>query len=254
MEKEKIIEKMKQHPKRTALLAVLLVLLLNSLLSDGGSSKDYDNPKDAPYGSVTVEALRQARTDESADPAIESPIYMAVMSEINMFLGKGDGRLFATLDIPEKLDIFVCKPATYASKVVFKNISPSKVTLGNANGYMDIRVLRPFGVKDKGSFHLRAGGGSNNGDFWHSIFYDDLTVSYDNNTQMVIKMPERHKHSANTFPGQLVAEITPDQFIKITYIDADGKEVRSVTTKEKAVAFRLTASDTLMSSHIEFYR
>ena len=35
---------------------------------------------------------------------------------------------------------------------------------------------------------------------------------------------------------------------------ADGKEETSVTTKEKAVAFRVALSDTCMSSHVEFYR
>lgn len=254
MEKEQIIEKMKQHPKRTALLAVLLVLLLHSLLSDGGSSKNYDDPKDAPYGRVTMDALYQERADNSAEPAIDSPIHMAIMSEINMFLGKGNGQLFATIDMPEKLEVFVCKPATYASKVVIKNITPQQASLGSANGYMEIYVLKPFGVDQKGGLHLDAGGVSNNKDFWNIIFYDKLDVKYAKEKQMEIKMPERHNWTASTYPGQLVAEITPDQFVKISYLDADGKEVQSVTTKEKAAAFRLSASDTLMSSHIEFYR
>ena len=71
---------------------------------------------------------------------------------------------------------------------------------------------------------------------------------------MTINMPERHQWKALPYPGQIVAEITPEQFIKISYTDADGKELHSVTTKERAVAFRLSVSDTLMSSHVEFYR
>ena len=254
MEKEQIIEKMKQHPKRTALIAVLLVLLLHSLLSDGGSSNNYDDPKDAPYGRVTWDALHQERTGKPAEPAIESPIYMAVMSEINMFLGKGNGQLFATIDMPEKIEVFVCKPATYASKVVIKNITPQQTSLGSANGCMEIHVLKPFGVDQREGLELAIGGGSNNKDFWNIIFYDKLDVKYAKEKQMEIKMPERHTWKASTYPGQLVAEITPDQFVKISYLGADGKEVKSVTTKEKAVAFRLSASDIVMSSHIEFYR
>ena len=71
---------------------------------------------------------------------------------------------------------------------------------------------------------------------------------------MTINMPERHQWKAIPYPGQIVAEITPEQFIKISYINADGKEEKTVTTTEKAVAFRVALSDTLMSSHVEFYR
>ena len=252
MNKEQMVNKMKQHPKRTALLSILLLLFLCNLLSDGGS-KDYDNPKNAPYGTATMDALNQERTDKPAEPAIQSPVYMAVMSEINMFLGKGDGQLFATVDMPQKLEISVCKPATYASKIVIKNISPNNASLGSANGHMDIEVLRPFGVDQKGDFHLGAGGGSNNGDFWNSIFYDNLTVEYAKKEQLELKMPERHQWKAISYPGQIVAEITPEQFIKISYVNADGKEEKTVTTQEKAVAFRVALSDTLMSSHVEFY-
>ena len=176
MDKEQMINKMKQHPKRTALLAILLLLFLCNLLSNG-DSKDYDNSKDTPYGTATMAALQQEHTDNPTDPAIESPIYMAVMSEINMFMGKGDGKLFATVDMPEKLEIDVHKPATYASKVVIKNITPQQSCLGSANGYMGIDVLKPFGIEQKGSLHLNAGGGSNEKDFWNTIFMTNLTLN-----------------------------------------------------------------------------
>ena len=253
MDKEQMINKMKEHPKRTALLAIVLLLLLTNLLSDG-NSKDYNTPKNAPYGTATMDALYQERTEKPAEPAIQSPAYLAVMSEINMFLGKGDGQLFATVDMPQKLEITVCKPATYASKIVIKNIYPNNASLGSANGHMGIEVLHPFDVDQAGNFHLGAGGGSNKGDFWNIIFYDKLTVSFAKNEQMELKMPERHQWAAIPYPGQIVAEITPEQFIKISYINADGKEEKTVTTKEKAVAFRLSLSDTVMSSHVEFYR
>lgn len=253
MDKEQMINKMKQYPKRTALLAILLLLLLCNLLSDG-DSKDYDNDKDAPYGTATMAALQQEGTNNSSEPAIESPIYMAVMSEINMFMGKGDGKLFATVDMPQKLEIFVCKPATYASKIVLKNISPNDASLGTAEGYMNIEVLKPFGVEQRGSFHVAAGGGSNGADFLNRIFYDELNLKYAQNDQMNLKMPPRNQWAIIPYPGQVVAEITPEQFIKISYINADGKEEKTVTTQEKAVAFRVALSDLLMSAHVEFYR
>ena len=253
MDKEQMINNMKQHPKRTALLAFLLLLLLCNLLSDDNSN-DYNNPKDIPYGMATMAALQQERTDNPTEPAIESPLYMALMSEINIFMGKGDGQLFAAVDMPQKLEIFVCKPATYASKVVIKNIFPNKASLGSANGDMDIEVLKPFGDKQNGKFRLSANGKSNDADFWHSIFYDELNIEYADKKQINLKMPERHQWAAIPYPGQIVAEITPEQFIKISYINADGKEETSVTTKEKAVAFRVALSDIFMSSHVEFYR
>ena len=253
MDKEQMINKMKQHPKRTTLLAIILLLLLCHLLSDGGAD-DYDNPQKAPYGTATMDAVQHERIDNLPQPAIESPVYMVLMSEINLFLGKGDGQLFATVDMPQKLEIFVCKPATYASKVVIKNIFPNKASLGSANGDMGIEVLRPFDDIQNGIFRLSANGKSNDADFWHSIFYDELNIEYADKKQINLKMPERHQWAAIPYPGQIVAEITPEQFIKITYINDDGKEETSVTTKEKAVAFRVALSDIFMSSHVEFYR
>ncbi|WP_303839908.1 hypothetical protein [Selenomonas ruminantium] len=253
MDKEQMINNMKQHPKRTALLAIILLLLLCHLLSDGGAD-DYDNPQKAPYGTATMDAVQHERIDNLPQPAIESPVYMVLMSEINLFLGKGDGQLFATVDMPQKLEIFVCKPATYASKVVIKNIFPNKASLGSANGDMDIEVLKPFDDKQNGIFRLSANGKSNDADFWHSIFYDELNIEYADKKQINLKMPERHQWAAIPYPGQIIAEITPEQLIKITYLNADGKEETSVTTKEKAVAFRVALSDTCMSSHVEFYR
>ena len=253
MDKEQMINKMKQHPKRTTLLAIILLLLLCHLLSDGGAD-DYDNPQKAPYGTATMDAVQHERIDNLPRPAIESPVYMVLMSEINLFLGKGDGQLFATVDMPQKLEIFVCKPATYASKVVIKNIFPNKASLGSANGDMGIEVLKPFGDKQNGIFRLSANGKSNDADFWHSIFYDELNIEYADKKQINLKMPERHQWAAIPYPGQIIAEITPEQLIKITYLNADGKEETSVTTKEKAVAFRVALSDTCMSSHVEFYR
>ena len=71
---------------------------------------------------------------------------------------------------------------------------------------------------------------------------------------MNLDMLERHQWSSIPYKGQVVAEIVPEGFIKLTYMDESGKVVRTVTTQKKAVAFRISGSDMLMNAEVEFYR
>ena len=253
-----IVEKMRQNPKITALVAVIILLFLYNISSDARPVSHDD--KKAPYGNVTMNALEVSDQSGTTDdpPSIQSPAYMALMVQTKAFLGfdpqKPMGILYATASVPSGLEYNLRKPATYASKIIIKNISPSKAVLGEAVGYMGIDVLQPIHETEKGGIVLEAYSNSDVKDFWSAVFYDKLKVLYATKEEMNLDMMERHQWASIPYKGQVVAEIVPEGFIKLTYMDENGKIIKTVTTQKKAVAIRLAGGDFMMSADVEFYR
>ena len=263
MNKMQILEKIKQNPKGAVFVAVLIILFLYNISSRDRAYDSHAN-KNAPYGSVTMNALdaydSQAGTTEPTDepPAIQSPANMALMVQMKAFFGfdpqKPTGVLYATTTMPSSLSYEVRKPADYASKIIFKNISPNKAVLGEAVGDMSIDVLQPMHETEKGGVFIGAYSKSDVKDFWSAVFYDKMKVGYTKKEEMHLDMMERHQWASIPYKGQVVAEIVPEGFVKLTYIDETGKVVKTVTTQKKAVAFRIAGGDVMMSADVEFYR
>ena len=261
MDKEQLIEKVKKNPKRTAVIVILLLLLFyNSSSNDSREHSRRD--EDSPYGNVTMSALeindRQTNETDDEEPSIQAPAEKALLIQMKTFFGfdtqKPAGVRYATTILPEGIEYLVRKPATYASKIVVKNISPCEAIMGSAAGFMSVGVLQPMHASKRGDISLEAYSKAEGNDFWTMVFYDKLKVGYVDEEAMNLDMLERHQWSSIPYKGQVVAEIVPEGFIKLTYMDESGKVVRTVTTQKKAVAFRISGSDMLMNAEVEFYR
>lgn len=258
MDKEQIIMKMKENKGKTTFIVILLLLLLYSMTSDSSKSASADE-KDMPYGYRTMNDLGSEPRVKEDNAAIKPPAYSALERKVKACIGfdmsNPSGKLYATADVKDKLELSIRKPATYASKVVIRNIRPNSAILGSAEGYIWIEVLRPFGEGRGDSFSVGASSTTNGtNDFWTTIFYDRLTAKYDGEKQLEIPMKERHQWASIPYDGQVIGEITSDSFIKISYVNADGKVEKNVTTKQKAIAFRVETGDGLMSGLVDFYR